>query len=255
MKMKRILAAALALVLCLSLSVTAFAATDDTAGPEGCDISLTVDDTGGELSVRLEAYASVTDGVVTITYDSAKLSIEAEDVTAAAAVDMDSVNASEAGILKISWLSAEAADGTLFDLGFSVKEGAELDGNSFSIDGLVVDENNNEASLGMLSTLPAAEETPAEGGSETPSEGESEGSSEDESEGGSGSGSAGGSDGSSAGGAAGSSSGETGDAEGTGGAGSAQTGDQMPVLMMSITAVAALAVIAVLLFRRRTVKK
>ncbi|MCD8120277.1 MAG: hypothetical protein LUE29_12525, partial [Lachnospiraceae bacterium] len=71
--MKRILAMALSLILCLSLSVPTFAA--ESADAAGDAVYLAVDATGEELVVELIAASEITDGLVTITYDPTVVSL------------------------------------------------------------------------------------------------------------------------------------------------------------------------------------
>ncbi len=144
--MRKIIAALLSLTLCLMLPVSAFAAeTDDLAYPY--DVCLTVDDTGDGICVELTALTAVTDGVVTITYDAETVTITEEDIKAADSVDMYSVNASEQGTVKISWISAEAAQGTLFTMGFVLADGAEITEDTFHLSGDVRDADNNVMTL------------------------------------------------------------------------------------------------------------
>ncbi|MCD8326234.1 MAG: hypothetical protein LUC90_05980 [Lachnospiraceae bacterium] len=109
--MRKLLVMMLSLALCISMSVTAFAAdtsTDSEASETDYDVLLFVDDTGESLVVELQALNAVTDGVVTITYDTSVVSVEESDVVAnLEAVDKYSINAEEAGTLKISWISEE----------------------------------------------------------------------------------------------------------------------------------------------------
>ncbi|MCD8119130.1 MAG: hypothetical protein LUE29_06590 [Lachnospiraceae bacterium] len=145
--MKRILAMALSLILCLSLSVPAFAAESaDTAGDA---VYLAVDATGEELAVELIAATEITDGLVTITYDPTVVSLGEADYTVSGKVTMHSVNASEEGTVKISWISADAVTGTLFTFDFSKAEGAEISADTFGVSGTATDEDGNTLTVGV----------------------------------------------------------------------------------------------------------
>ncbi|MCC8149959.1 MAG: hypothetical protein LIO96_00430, partial [Lachnospiraceae bacterium] len=149
--MKRILIILLSLVLCLSVSVTVFAAATGTSGTEEYDVYLSVEDAEDALSVVLTAETAVTDGVVTITYDTSVVSIDEDNIVPDDdSVDEYSVNAGEAGTVKIAWVSAEAQTGTLFTLGFALKDSASVTENTFSLEGTVNTAENTAVTLGVV---------------------------------------------------------------------------------------------------------
>ncbi len=149
--MKRILTILLSLVLCLSMSVSAFATDTGASGTEEYDVYLSVEDAEDALSVVLTAETAVTDGVVTITYDTSAVSIDEDKIVPDDdSVDEYSVNAGEAGTVKIAWVSAEAQTGTLFTLGFVPEDSASVTENTFSLDGTVNTAENTSVTLGVV---------------------------------------------------------------------------------------------------------
>lgn len=88
---------ALAVVLCMMLTMVAMAAETGSAWLE-------VSETSNGTAAVVLADTTVTDGVITITYDSKDL--EFVDVTFNEDyVAMHAVNAEEAGVVKISWVA------------------------------------------------------------------------------------------------------------------------------------------------------
>ena len=142
--MRKIIAALLSLVVCVMLPMSALAAetgTDETS----YDVCLSVD-VGDTVSVELTAMTAVTDGVVTITYDTSAVSVqEGGYIAVSDAVDMYSVNTSEDGEVKISWISTEATTGALFTLTFSLV--TEVSDETFHLSGDVRDADNNAMTL------------------------------------------------------------------------------------------------------------
>lgn len=99
--MKRVKQAAYTLLmlvlLCGLLTVPAFA-----AGEEAVWVTLTKTSEGTAAAIVTDT--TVTDGVVELTYDSTELTYEGVTVTEAYAA-MYSVNAEEAGVVRISWVA------------------------------------------------------------------------------------------------------------------------------------------------------
>lgn len=77
---------------------------------------------GSELMVPVLTNGSATDGLITLTYDPAILSLEEADVIQGNSVEMYSVNVLEEGTIKISYLCPKASKTeVLFTLKFDVK--------------------------------------------------------------------------------------------------------------------------------------
>lgn len=127
--MKLVKKAARALLLaalsCMLLATAAFAAE-----PGSVWLNVSEASTGEGVTALIATDTTVTDGLVEVTYDSAKLTYE--DI----AVDEDyvamySVNAEEPGVVRIAWVAPEAyeADGSgigLISVSFSGKSGESV---------------------------------------------------------------------------------------------------------------------------------
>lgn len=98
------------------LPMTVFAADEDL-------LQIALMETSGGAQTQISTNATVTDGVVTLTYDSDKLTYEGIEVTEAY-VAMYAVNAEEKGTVKISWVAPGPFD--------PVAEGANLIRVNFS---------------------------------------------------------------------------------------------------------------------------
>lgn len=133
----------LAALICVMLSTVVFAADNgsvwlsatETSGAEGTAALIVTDTT-------------VTDGLVELTYDSSKLTYQGVEVTKAY-VAMYSVNADEAGVVRISWVAPEAyeTDGSgicLIQVNFSGVE----EGSGMTLSGSVRDGEGNEVAFG-----------------------------------------------------------------------------------------------------------
>lgn len=100
----------------------------------------TVNSTGGgpTLAVPVLWDGTATDGLLTITYDPAALSVTEDDVAVSENTAMHSTNADQPGTLKISWIAAKnGTAGTLLTVNFTVlKPNADgkvlLSGEAFS---------------------------------------------------------------------------------------------------------------------------
>lgn len=128
---------ALAALICMMLSTAVFAAEDGNVWLKLNDAS-----TGRGVATLIVTDTTVTDGVVTLTYDSSELTYKSVEVTDAY-VAMYSVNADEKGVVRISWVAPEAykADGSVLELiqvNFSGKADADsvaLSGSAFGPEG------------------------------------------------------------------------------------------------------------------------
>lgn len=161
------------------LSTAAFAAEDgkvwlkltETAGGEGAATLIVTDTT-------------VTDGVVTVTYDSDELTYQNVEVTESY-VAMYAVNAETPGEVRISWVAPEAyaADGSDLDLirvnftGKADEESVALSGSAFDEEGgevLISDEVEVEQTPGTDETTAATDAT-EEGTTDATEEGATDG--------------------------------------------------------------------------------
>lgn len=106
----------LAALLCMALTVTAFAAEDGT-------VWLTLTEDSGRTTAEIVSDTTVTDGVVELTYDSTALTYEGVEVEEVY-VAMYAVNAEEAGVVRISWVAPGEYE--------AVETGAELIHVNFS---------------------------------------------------------------------------------------------------------------------------
>lgn len=106
----------LMVLLCALLTVPAFAADEDS-------VWVTLTETSGGTAAWIVTDTTVTDGVVELTYDSSALTYEGVTVTEAY-VAMYSVNAEDAGIVRISWVAPgeytpDAEGASLIQVSFS----------------------------------------------------------------------------------------------------------------------------------------
>lgn len=127
----------LAALLCAALAATAFAAGDGS-------VWIALSDTSGKTAAQIVADTTVTDGVVELTYDSSVLTYEGVEVTEAY-VAMYSINAEEAGVVRISWVApgeySLAAAAALIQVNFTGTAGKEdisLSGSASGADGEAV---------------------------------------------------------------------------------------------------------------------
>lgn len=115
----------LAALSCMLLATAAFAAEP---GSVWLNVSAAPDGEG--VTALIATDTTVTDGLVELTYDSAKLTFEGVEVNEGY-VAMYSVNAEEAGVVRIAWVAPEAyeSDGSgigLISVSFSGKAGDSL---------------------------------------------------------------------------------------------------------------------------------
>lgn len=161
---RKMTAVLLAAALCLLLSMAVFAA-EDTA------LWLKVDQTAG-TTVQIVANTTVTDGVLTLNYDSSVLTYQG--ITAAEGyVAAHAVNDGTAGVLRISWVApgAYSAEGehVLFTLQFAGVEQA----NTLALAGVAQDAEGNALTLGQTQvtrppeTEPTQTQAPTEATEET----------------------------------------------------------------------------------------
>lgn len=147
---------ALAVILCAMLTTVVFAAENGSVWLKVTDAS---DGTG--VTAMIVADTTVTDGLVTLTYDSSKLTYEGitvdEDYVA-----MYAVNADEEGVVKISWVAPEAyqTDGSAFAL-ICVNFSGKTSG-SVTLSGSVRDAEGNEVALTQAPDTAALEKAIAE---------------------------------------------------------------------------------------------
>lgn len=127
----------LVMLLCMLLTTTVFAAEDGNVWLKLNDAS-----NGRGVATLIVTDTTVTDGVVTLTYDSSELTYKSVEVTDAY-VAMYSVNAEEKGVVRISWVAPEAykADGSVLELiqvnftGKADEDSVELSGTAFGPQG------------------------------------------------------------------------------------------------------------------------
>lgn len=175
--MKKICSLLFATALTLILSVSAFAEDAnqshvwiERAETEGFEATITTD---GEI----------TDGVLVLNYDAEKLSITEESaVEASEAILYYSVNVSEAGTVKISFIADEAKAeelGTLFVMDFDAEAGEDA-ANLVTFDESTAYANTADGSSAVLGKKEVTEEPSTEEGS-TEEESTGEESTEEES--------------------------------------------------------------------------
>lgn len=129
-----------AVMICMTLATVAFAAEDEA-------VWLSVTSTQEGTAAQIVTNATVTDGVVKLTYDSDTLTyigVELND----SYVAMHSVNAEEAGVVLISWVAPEAyeTDGSAvcpIQVNFSGTE----EESSIILTGTANDANGNKVPL------------------------------------------------------------------------------------------------------------
>lgn len=133
----------LTVILCSFPTVTALAADDSSVWFE-------LKETAAGTAVQIVTDTTVTDGVVELTYDSSALTYKDVTVTEAY-VAMYSVNAEEAGTVRISWVApgeyeANSAGVSLIQVNFTGKAAAEdiaLSGTAYSANGDIVPVKGN----------------------------------------------------------------------------------------------------------------
>lgn len=87
-------------LLCVALSATVFAAEDE----DDESVWVTLSEDSGSTAAQITTDATVTDGVLTLTYDSSELTYESVEVDEEY-VAMYAVNAEKAGTVRISWVA------------------------------------------------------------------------------------------------------------------------------------------------------
>lgn len=135
---------------CMMLAMLAFAAGDESVWFTKTEAS---DGKGAVISIVTDA--AVTDGVATLKYDSNLLTyagVETED----AYVAMYSVNAEEAGVVRISWVapSEPETDGSgsaLIKVNFT-GDASAVSQDSIALSGTAYDANGAEIPVGTLDT-------------------------------------------------------------------------------------------------------
>ena len=123
-------------MVCMMLSTVAFA---DESGKVWLKLDRSE---GSNAATLIVADTTVTDGVVTVTYDSDELTYESVEVTESF-VAMYAVNAETVGEVRISWVAPEAyeADGSALELirvnftGEADKDSVKLTGSTFDAEG------------------------------------------------------------------------------------------------------------------------
>lgn len=165
----------LTLLLCSAMTVTGFADDDGTVWFEPSETS------DGKIVVEIVTDTTVTDGVVKLTYDSSALTYESLEADEAH-VAMYSVNSSEDGVVRISWVAPEAyaanADGSsLFRVNFTAGENVDVDelnvgltGNGYTEDGVEIPIGEGSVEPSEPSEPTAAAE-PTSSPAQTPSSG------------------------------------------------------------------------------------
>lgn len=156
----------LTVMVCAALAATAFAADDGS-------VWVDVAETTGGTAAEIVTDASVTDGVVELTYNSSALTYESIEV-AEDYVAMYAVNTDETGAVRISWVAPEEVPADvngagLFQVNFTgtAEEGdITLTGSVNGADGAPVPVGEKTDEEPEPSEEPAASEEP--GASEAP---------------------------------------------------------------------------------------
>lgn len=117
----------LAALFCVMLTAPAFATGDGS-------VWATLSETSEGTTALIVTDTTVTDGVVTLTYDSSELTYVGVTVDEAY-VAMYAVNAEEAGVVRISWVApgeyeADASGTTLIQVNFTGKGTVSLSGEA-----------------------------------------------------------------------------------------------------------------------------
>lgn len=129
-------------LVCMMLSAVAFA---DESGKVWLKLDQSEE---GNAATLIVTDTTVTDGVVTVTYDADALTYEGVEVTDRY-VAMYAVNAETAGEVRISWVAPEAyeADGSALEL-IQVNFSGEADVDSVELSGSAFDAEGNEIPVG-----------------------------------------------------------------------------------------------------------
>ncbi len=144
-KVVRILA--VIIVMCMMMATVASAAE---AGKLW--IRVTESENGKDTAALIVTDTTVTDGLVKVTYDPAKLTYK-DLLVSSEYVAMHSVNAAEAGIILISWVAPEAytADGTPITL-IQINFEGSAEGTPLEATGVGHDAQGNEIQIGTVDT-------------------------------------------------------------------------------------------------------
>ena len=154
-------------LVCMMLSAVAFA---DESGKVWLKLDQSEENAAATLIVT---DTTVTDGVVTVTYNSDELTYQSVEVTESF-VAMYAVNAETAGEVRISWVAPEAyeADGSALELiqvnftGKADEDSVELSGSAFDAAGKEIPVGSNQESEGESGSDETTGATePTEGGS------------------------------------------------------------------------------------------
>lgn len=135
----------LAVMLCAMLAVTAFA-----AGSGSLWLSVEESSAGNSTAALVITDTTVTDGVITLTYDSSALTYDSIQVTEAY-VAMYAVNAETPGVVRISWVAPGVYDTNssgvcLLQVNFSGT------GSSLTLSGETYDADRNLIVIGSVDT-------------------------------------------------------------------------------------------------------
>ena len=167
---KRLTALLAALLLVMMMAATASAAEKSTYNV-WIDA---VNDTGAATTLAVPVLwdGLATDGLVTITYDPAVLSLAEDDVALTKNTAMHSFNGIQSGTVKVSWIAAEDGEaGTLFTVNFDVKKQnadskLRLTGEAFS--GAVEETARSVGTLGAPVSEATATPAPTAAGTQAP---------------------------------------------------------------------------------------
>ena len=120
-----------------------------------------VEQEADEITLEIKTDGRSTDGLLVVTYDASALNVEETDVVWADEVAMSSVNAEEAGTLKMAYVAEEPIEkGTLATIRFEVIDGTVVSENML-LEGEAHDAEGNLLLVGMADAenLPTTEES------------------------------------------------------------------------------------------------
>lgn len=158
-RVKKTVAVLLVLVYCMALATGVCAAESKTLWLN------TTESSNGSPAVQIVTDITVTDGVVTLSYDSSVLTYKGIEVKDAY-VAMYAVNDEEKGTLVISWVAPEAweSDGSVTEL-IQVTFSGGKKGSTVTMSGTVCEENGTGHAVTSSVSLRSASVSPNTGDS------------------------------------------------------------------------------------------
>lgn len=146
MKRRKYMAVVMAGLFALAMPITGYAEEKSNVWIEEAESE------GQVLSVDVKTDGKTTDGLLVISYDTAVLQVEEEDVVWADEVEMYSVNITEDGTLKVAYLSENTIEtDRLATIKFTMnEENVSLD--MITIEGEVYDSDGNPLTVGKKET-------------------------------------------------------------------------------------------------------